>query len=265
MVSLNSLSSGSMNWSPRNFRAFSSWGFSCDHICLSFGFGILSHFSQSSGHRWSGLDVSCLLVSLSPRTTKILLEVSSKKSNLSETCPRNRQISWPIDVPIIIDATLLLDIQIRMRSSGDVNGNDSSLGEWSLTLGSTWWRYMKFPDMDQKSFIASPASGNESWGGGKRPFLILQENLGDSLLELVDDVPRWMFSSPDLLQEVWFVHLRLENECSFFFGKYHLFKIKSFRVDFRCVHRFQLLKVCNQYVSFLNSPRFQCVSEEQSK
>ena len=26
-------------------------------------------------------------------------------------------------------------------------GNDSSLGEWSLTLGSTWWRYMKFPDM----------------------------------------------------------------------------------------------------------------------
>ena len=25
--------------------------------------------------------------------------------------------------------------------------------------------YMKFPDMDQESFVASPASGNESWGG----------------------------------------------------------------------------------------------------
>ena len=47
--------------------------------------------------------------------------------------------------------------------------NDSSLGESSLTLGSTWWRQMKFPDMDQKSFIASPASGNESWGGGRDP------------------------------------------------------------------------------------------------
>ena len=33
------------------------------------------------------------------------------------------------------------------------------------------------------------------------------------------------------------------------FGKYHLFRIESFRVDFRCVHRLQLLKVCNQYVT----------------
>ena len=32
------------------------------------------------------------------------------------------------------------------------------------------------------------------------------------------------------------------------FGKYHLFRIESFRVDFRCVHSFQLLKVCDQYV-----------------
>ena len=30
--------------------------------------------------------------------------------------------------------------------------------------------------------------------------LILQENLRDFLLELVDAVPRWMFSGPDLLQ-----------------------------------------------------------------
>ena len=28
---------------------------------------------------------------------------------------------------------------------------------------------MKRPDMDQKSFIASPASGNESGGGGRDP------------------------------------------------------------------------------------------------
>ena len=28
---------------------------------------------------------------------------------------------------------------------------------------------MKFPDMDRKSFIASPASGNESWGGERDP------------------------------------------------------------------------------------------------
>ena len=45
-------------------------------------------------------------------------------------------------------------------------GNDSSLGTYSLTRGSTWWRHMKFPDMDQKSFLASPASGYEYWGSG---------------------------------------------------------------------------------------------------
>ena len=50
-----------------------------------------------------------------------------------------------------------------------------------------------------------------------------------------------------------------------FFGKYHLFCIESFRVDFRCVHRFQLLNVCNHYVTLPNSPRVQSVSEEQSR
>ena len=37
------------------------------------------------------------------------------------------------------------------------------------------------------------------------------------------------------------------------FGKYHLFRIESFRVDFRCVLRLQLLKVCDQYVTLPNS------------
>ena len=41
--------------------------------------------------------------------------------------------------------------------------------------------------------------------------LILQENQGDFLLELVAAVLRWMFSGLDLLQGVWFVHLRLEE------------------------------------------------------
>ena len=65
---------------------------------------------------------------------------------------------------------------------------------------------MKFPDMDQKSFRASPASGNESGKcmGGGDPFDSL-----DFLLELVDSVSRLMFSVPDLLQKVVLFHLRL--------------------------------------------------------
>ena len=89
--------------------------------------------------------------------------------------------------------------------------------------------------------------------------LILQ----DFLLELVAVVPRWMFSSPDLLQGFWFV-CDWKNKFSLF-GKCHLFRIESFRVDFQCVHRLQLLKVCDQCVTLPNSPRVQCASEEQSR
>ena len=61
---------------------------------------------------------------------------------------------------------------------------------------------MKFPDMDQKSYFASPASASESGGGGSETLLILKENPFDFLLQLSDPVSRWMFSVPDLLQEV---------------------------------------------------------------
>ena len=46
--------------------------------------------------------------------------------------------------------------------------------------------YMKFPDMDQQSFIASPASRSESWGGGRDPsdsprkFMWLSPRIGRS-------------------------------------------------------------------------------------
>ena len=94
--------------------------------------------------------------------------------------------------------------------------------------------------------------------------LILQESQYYSLLELVDAVPRWMFSVPDLLQEVWFVHLRLEN-FYILFRKYYFLCIESFWADFWCVHRLQLFYVCDQYVILPNFPRVQSVSEEQSR
>ena len=94
--------------------------------------------------------------------------------------------------------------------------------------------------------------------------LILQESQYYFLLELVDAVPRWMFSVPNLLQGFDSSICDWKNKFSLF-GKYHLFRIVSFRVDFRCVHRLQLLKVCDQYVTLPNSPRVQSVSEEQSR
>ena len=175
-----------------------------------------------------------------------------------------------MDIPTIIDAFLLFDIQICTSSSGYVNvlsgiGNDSSLGEQSLTLGSKWWLYKKFPDMDQKSFIASPASGNESWGGGRETLLILQEKstwLSPSIdrCRIKEDILRSWSPPRSLIRPS-----AIGKYIFLFLGKYHFLCIESFWVDFRCVHRFQLLKVCNQYVTLPNSPRVQCVSEEQSK
>ena len=52
----------------------------------------------------------------------------------------------------------------------------------------------------------------------KETLLILQESQYYFLLELDDAVSRWTFSGPDLLQRFWFVHLRLENGFSIFFG-----------------------------------------------
>ena len=56
-----------------------------------------------------------------------------------------------------------------------------------------------------------------------------------------------------------------KNKFSIFFGKYYFLCIESSRVDFWCVHRFQLLNVCNKFVTFPNSTRVQSVSKEQSR
>ena len=46
--------------------AFSRWSFSSDHFCFSFSLACFPIDFQSSGHKWSGLDVSCFLVNLPP-------------------------------------------------------------------------------------------------------------------------------------------------------------------------------------------------------
>ena len=66
MVCLNSSSSGSMEKIPRNRPALSSFGFSIAHFCFSFRFDASDICFHISGHDLSGLEVVCVLVSLSP-------------------------------------------------------------------------------------------------------------------------------------------------------------------------------------------------------
>ena len=86
-------------------------------------------------------------------------------------------------------------------------GNDSSFGMYSLTLDSTWWRYMKSPVISQKSFLASASSRVESsWRG------VGEESSSDSPRKTSWSSPRqddpwlkWMVSDVDLLQRVPFI------------------------------------------------------------
>ena len=91
---------------------------------------------------------------------------------------------------------------------------------------------------------------------------IHQENLRDFLLEQIDSVLRLMFSVPDLLHKVVLFHLRREIVIFTTYRQYHLFRVESLSMYFRCVHLFQLLKVHNQYVSFPDSLRVKYIPEE---
>ena len=112
---------------------------------------------------------------------------------------------------------------------------------------------MKLPDMDQKSFIASPATGSESLGCGKDP----SDSPRKSTVTLSSTWTRpyqggcsqFLIFSGCFDSSICY----WKNKFSFL-GKYHLFRIESFRVDFRCVHRLQLLKVCDQYVTLPKFP-----------
>ena len=77
-----------------------------------------------------------------------------------------------------------------------------------------------------------------SWWFGKDSPI---RSLGDSLAST-------MHENFDL-----FLFCDWEYKFSIIFEKYYFLCIESFCIDFRYVHRFQLLKFCNQYVTLPNS------------
>ena len=172
----------------------------------------------------------------------------------------------PMCFPRITSSDVCVVLVTSMYFNGI--GNDSSFGMFSLTMGSTWWRRMKSPVMDQKSFLASASSRVESsW---KRSG---EESSSDSPRKTSCASPRsgWSLVKVDVLRRRslqrcfycsicdWNIKLVTFHRC------WHFLCIEPSGVDFRCVHRFQLLNVRNHIVSFPDSHRIQCVSEEQSR
>ena len=171
---------------------------------------------------------------------------------------------------MIIDATFFFDVQICVCSSGDVN-----VLQWNRE-----WFFSRRVKFDSGFNVM--AVFEVSWHGPKiidcftgirrcvvrwwkRPFWFSKKI--KVTFSLSWTLPYQGGCSQVLISSKCFDSSNCDwtNKFPFFFGKYHLFRIESFWVDFRCVHRLQLLKVCNQYVALPNSSRVQCVSEKQSR
>ena len=142
--------------------------------------------------------------------------VWNNESKSSETCPWIRQISWSINVPIIIDAFLLLNIQIRMSSSGYVNVFQWNR-EWFLSRRvkfDSWFNVMAVYEVSWHGpEIVYRFTGIRKWvlRLWKRPFCFSKKV--NITLSLNWSMPYQGGCSQFLIsfKGFWFVHLRLEK------------------------------------------------------
>ena len=101
-----------------------------------------------------------------------------------------------------------------------------------------WWRQRPFW-FSKKIYVTFSSNSTFPYQGGCVQFLISSRKFDSSICD-------------------W------KNKLSCFFVKYHLFRIESYRVDFWCVHRLQLLKVCNQYVTLPIPPAYDAYPRNNS-
>ena len=146
-------------------------------------------------------------------------------------------------------------------------GHDSSLVMYSLTLGSTWWRQMKSPVLDQKSFLASASSrvesswrgfGEESTCDSPRKTSCSSPCSGRSLIKVDGFRRRSPPESLDCSICDW------EKKIVTFHRRQHFLCIEPSGVDFWCVHLLQFFNVCDHNVSFPDSPRIQYITDEKT-
>ena len=157
---------------------------------------------------------------------------------MCEICPRIRQVSRAINVPIIINALLLHNIQIRVSSSGYVNVLQWNR-EWFFSprekfdSGFNVMAVYETSRHGPKIVYRFPASGSESWGGGRDPSdsprksLLLSPWIGRGRIK-VDVLSSW-FPPGVLIRPS-----AIGNKFSLF-GKYHLFShwVFSSRIPMR--------------------------------
>ena len=159
-------------------------------------------------------------------------------SESCETCPRIWQFSISINVPIVIDAAFLHNIQVRISGPGNVD-----ILQWNRK-----WFFSRHVQFNSGFHVMTVHK--IAWDGPE-------------VISSITIIPRWV-SNWCWRRSVWF-----SLKIALFFSQYELFTtqwrqhcIECFRVDSSCVHLFQFLNVCDQSVSFPDSSRVQRTSKE---
>ena len=126
-----------------------------------------TYVSTFLARHWSGLEVVCFLVTLSLNHVYPSGRLSSNEMNLVKPVhesDNSRSSSTFQQSSICFSNNTSSDVCVflvtLMYFSGI--GNDPPLGTYSLTLGSTRFREMNSPVIDQRSFLASASSRVES-------------------------------------------------------------------------------------------------------
>ena len=184
----------------------------------------LSILIESSDHKWSGLDVAGRLVSLLPdhiypsggfssntlnwvkpvqESDKSLDPSIFQKSSMRRSCLTSKFV------------VVVLDTSMFSVESGVILLSASKVWLWVQRDGGMW-SFLTWTK-SHLSLHRHPEMSLEVVE--EKTLLILQESQYYSFLELVDALPRWMFSVPDLLQGFLFVHLRLEKWSFHFLGE----------------------------------------------
>ena len=115
-------------------RQFSRWILSSDNFCFSFSLACFPIDSQSSGHIWSGLEVNCFLVNLSPDHVNPSRAFSSSRVNCVKPVQRSDKSREPsmfqkssMRFSCLTSKFVWVVLVTSLYFSGI--GNDSSLGE----------------------------------------------------------------------------------------------------------------------------------------
>ena len=184
--------------------AISSLGFSMAHFCFSFLFAA----SDISGHTLSGLEVVCFLVSLPSRTCKSIRWWILWNLSMHPTILYLHQRSHNLQYVFSNITSKVVSVVLVTSMCFSGTGIDSSLGTYSVTRGSTWWRQISWERPKIKFWLHHHTTMSLDVRL-KKTRLILLEAFLVLLLGLGCPRFRWMFSDPDLLQNFWLFHLRL--------------------------------------------------------